>query len=893
MRIKRIWAGVVVLFLSSISFAMLLFAISSVPVSLQTPADGDSTYMIHPHFKWSEDPDADRYEIQIAQDETFQTMEDTDSVPVSRYVPLDALPAGTCWWRVRARYRDGSHGRWTDSRQLTISVPQNLYTVSVGDSTDVITNTIAAAAADTPARLVFETGTYRVPVPDGRWLFQLEDVHDLIVDGQDSLIIMDNPDSGFCRLESCADILLRNFQVDYFNTNGIPTTHTAGTVISTDAATASFVFQPLENYLPPDDPIIRDASARRWGCLMDTNTPGRLKVNVPNWFDFKDQVDALGNNLYRLYLIDAHAGRISDFQPGDTFVKSGTYGEFVMFCQFCTNVTYEAITSYAGAANHYIGNWNDGIHFLRCASRIKKGRLMSNSNGGYVGSGYLTGFWIEECLTEGMFDDAVNCNNGPSDVLDKPASNQVLIWGFSARYLEAGDAVTVYTAPEGLFNGRFTVNELEFLLGGKDDGGGWLLTLDRDVGTIDPGLENWNSKVYIDKLAHTDAYIRNSTFQNSRRFGCLFKSYGGVIEGNHFEGLSEAAVHAENESRSFDGGLECRDVRVLNNTIVDCGYSDAFFYQGHGAIEFGISAYNTVCTQAVHRSVEISGNTICDWDGMGISIENAEDVLICSNTVSNLSADEFFATVDQNHAVSLAYTAGATVTGNHLLDTRPMDAAVYVENSSNCIVLYNDMASTDVYSSDFSDVSSLTGTAYNVTVDGFGHLVSTSSAVPNANYRFSLPGGPLTADPSVTEIRWKAVLRVPTNSEWVAIGLLGGDAALLSSGSDSGPWVLFRSTFVNIWGGHSTSVSSDTFRNLFSPGDVITAEFAYHVLSKTVDLYIDGDPVAVELPIVHKDEDGNEADPVVGYAQLLFRLQDPGAAYFDQFEIRSLPVEVH
>ena len=676
------------MFLSSISFAALLFSIATVSVSLQTPADGGGTYMTHPHFKWSKDPAADRYEIQIAADESFQALEDSDSIPVPRYVPLDALPVGACWWRVRALYRDGGHGRWTAPRQLTISVPQNLYTVSVGDSTEVITNTIAAAAANTPARLVFETGTYRVPVPDGRWLFQLEDVQDLIVDGQGSLIIMDNPDSGFCRLDRCADILLRNFQVDYFNTNGVPTTHTAGTVISTDAATASFVFQPLENVLPPDDPIIRDASARRWGCLMDTNTPGRLKNGANNWFDFKDQVDSLGSNHYRLYLSDAHAGRISNFEPGDTFVKSGTYGEYVMFCTICTNITYEAVTSYAGAANHYIGNWNDGIHFLRCASRIKEGRLISNSNGGYVGSGYRTGFWIEDCLTEGMFDDAVNCNNGPADMLEKPASNQVRIWGVSAYGLEAGDAVSIYTATEGLFNGTFTVESMQYLAGGIAGGGGWLLTLDRDVGTVDPGVENWNSKVYVDKLAHTDAYIRNSTFRNSRRFGCLFKSHGGVIEGNHFEGLSEAAVHAENESGSFDGGLECRDVRVLNNTIVDCGYSAPFYSQGHGAIEFGISAYGVVCTQTVHQNIEIAGNEIYDWDGRGISVENAQNVEITSNIVTHLNSTNFYPG-GNNYAVFLGYTDAALIAGNDLRDTRPMDAPIQVENSTNTIVLDN------------------------------------------------------------------------------------------------------------------------------------------------------------------------------------------------------------
>lgn len=203
------------------------------------------------------------------------------------------------------------------------------------------------------------------------------------------------------------------------------------------------------------------------------------------------------------------------------------------------------------------------------------------------------------------------------------------------------------------------------------------------------------------------------------------------------------------------------------------------------------------------------------------------------------------------------------------------------------------MFGSTIYANEFPNPASFTGTVYNVTVDGAGHLVSISAATAGANYRFPLAAVPLTSDPSITEIRWKAVLKTPTNSEWIAIGFHGGNAALLSTGANSGPWVLFRSTMAQIWGGHSTLVPSVVFLNLFSAGQVITAEFVYHVPSKTVDLYIDGTPVAVGLPIVHKDESGNEADPVIAYAQLMFRYQAPDAAYVDSFEVDTLPVEIH
>ena len=97
---------------------------------------------------------------------------------------------------------------------------------------------------------------------------------------------------------------------------------------------------------------------------------------------------------------------------------------------------------------------------------------------------------------------------------------------------------------------------------------------------------------------------------------------------------------------------------------------------------------------------------------------------------------------------------------------------------------------------------------------------------------------------------------------------------------------------VTIQGGHSTTGSVDNFQNLFSAGQVITAEFAYHVLPQTVDLYIDGYPVTIGLPILHKGESGNIAAPVVTYAQLIFRNQNSAGAYFDSFEVNTLPVDI-
>jgi hypothetical protein len=646
--------------------------------------------MTHPQFKWTGDESADRYEIQIAGDSGFLSIQQSDSIPVPRYIPLEPVPAGgEYWWRVRAQYANGSVGKWSSSREITIADGQPVYQVYSTNSLSEITDTIAAAASNTPSKLLFEVGTYNLNLPNDQHLFQLTGVRDLYIDGNLCQINLQNSASGFSYFSSCEDILLRRFNVDYV-TNGIPVTHTAGIVESVNTNNASFVFELLSGYLPPTDPRIRDASSRRWGCLMDTNTPGRLKFNVNNWLDCKTQIDDLGSNQYRIYLTDAQAGRISNFDPGDTFVKNASYAKYVMFSIFCKNITYEQIISYGGSGNHFIGHWNDNIAFLRCQSLLKPGRFQSNPCGGYVGTGYRTGFWIENCLTEGLFDDVVNCNNQPVHIWEVLGTNVFTAYQiYPAPLLTVGEHLTLYNPPTGRLGGTFEITALEWL----PDEVHWKVTVNGDLGEVFPGSENWNSQLYIRERSHQNVYIRNNTFLNSRG-RCLLRAHDGVIEGNTFIGLSEQAILARNDSHSGDEGLGAIHIRILNNTISNCGISSLFFGQHHGEIEFAVDAYNTNSTERLHGDIEISGNTILDWNSKGICIINARDAVIQSNVISNLNSSVFLGT-GSDYPVYLENSDNIILTNNDLRDTRPVDASVFVINCTGTVVRGN-LLSSDV-----------------------------------------------------------------------------------------------------------------------------------------------------------------------------------------------------
>ena len=174
-------------------------------------------------------------------------------------------------------------------------------------------------------------------------------------------------------------------------------------------------------------------------------------------------------------------------------------------------------------------------------------------------------------------------------------------------------------------------------------------------------------------------YVRNSTFRNSRRYGCLFKSIGGVVEGCVYSGLSNPAFRVGD----IDSGMDNRNIRILNNTMIDCGYltigqndSSGIYMENLGYTQTGIA-----------QNIEITGNTVYDWSRQGMLIRNVSATRIVSNRVGNLNSTNFIPYPGaSNYAVRLVYNDGSVVMGNDLRDTRPVDAAVQVENSTNCVV---------------------------------------------------------------------------------------------------------------------------------------------------------------------------------------------------------------
>lgn len=90
------------------------------PLTL-APQDGQTLHVARPRFEWARTEDADKTQVQIAQDEQFEQPLLDASVGGQRYRPDRDLPPGRYFWRVASRDAEGRTGRFGNALPFEIS----------------------------------------------------------------------------------------------------------------------------------------------------------------------------------------------------------------------------------------------------------------------------------------------------------------------------------------------------------------------------------------------------------------------------------------------------------------------------------------------------------------------------------------------------------------------------------------------------------------------------------------------------------------------------------------------------------------------------------------------------------------------------------------------------
>jgi len=509
-----------------------------------------------------------------------------------------------------------------------------------------------------PTTVLFEKGVYHVS--GGQSVFDFNRLRNLLIDGSGAEFIIQSPQMDFTKLTNCANIIFRNFVVD-----GDPLPFTQGTVVGVNPEEGTFDIKIDPGYqgLGEHNLSRTHSLSRRWGMLKDPNIPGRLKRGVPNYFIVELSAEDLGDRTYRLSL--TKKSQINSFKVGDRYVQQINGAAPSNSMGKCSDITYENITMYCARAS-YVGTGNKNINILGCRTVLKDDRLASSTADGILLQAGENGPWVENCVFEGISDDALNIYQKPIWVKQVIADQRLLLIPGNTPF-DVGDTLTFFDPVEGKILARLRVlsrtntqEGVETVFDGDVSGlrVGSARVLGGGAGgrTLEGAGLN-STQIYNEKYLSGPAVVRNCIFKNSRNMAIKLQSHNVILENNLIEGWDNVAIFIANLV-DYPEGFLGNNFIIRNNLIKDGGFNS----NSGGGIYFRFAALQGKPSKSADmRNMVITGNVIINPGSWAIRGASFAETKIKENTIL------FSEGVGRPGAISLLNTPHSSCTDNKII----------------------------------------------------------------------------------------------------------------------------------------------------------------------------------------------------------------------------------
>jgi hypothetical protein len=501
-------------------------------------------------------------------------------------------------------------------------------------------------------KLTFLKGRYDLFEGKNRFhLIELKHANNIIIDGNDSEIIIHDPLKGFFLIFKSNNIIVKNLRIDYD-----PLPFTQGKIIGVNIKEKTFDFKIDEGFPSLNMEMFQKASSV-WGMVMDPNIPGKLKDGAPNYYASKDFKE-LEPGTFRIKM---RGSRILKFMDvGDLYVHvARSNGSTIFKSNLSKNITYLNNTSYTSPAGSYAAINMEEWNIIGCSVELKEGRIHSaNADCVHVNGGTF-GPWIENSLFEGYSDDGINMKTTKAHILEQRSPTELIV----KQTVKKGDVLRIFNPRKGILIGKFEVIENNFLGNAK-----MLITLNNPINQkLEVGSTKKHDIAYLDTKSNESFVIRNNTFRNARRYGILLQNSFGIIERNVFENLSQSAISINN-GVDWGEGFIAHNITINQNIFNNCGY-DATYLK-----EYNAAAIRMRVTKLKDLEVTSKWNGVetADWQGL-------ENIIITNNTF-----------LYNRRALSIECTVNSFVKLNKLIrnskDLSKDGEEILQKNNSNLII---------------------------------------------------------------------------------------------------------------------------------------------------------------------------------------------------------------
>lgn len=519
----------------------------------------------------------------------------------------------------------------------------------------------AALKAGPGSEVALEAGTYLVtPRAPREACFPISGAANLVVrgEGKATKIVITDPAAGGFSVGLGQQVTLRDFTIDYD-----PVPFCQGTIRAVDIEAGCFDLEVETGYPTPDAENFVKAIEPygKWGMIVDRTTR-RIRSGTPDHY-MTPRWEHREGRTWRFFTADEyHRRNLTHMRIGDAYVHLARgYGSAVL-AQSCDGIYIEDVVVHAspGLAVGLVGNRGE-IVVRGLEVRFAPGttRLLTTNADGVHGQQNRAGPVIERCYFEGMADDAINLYAPPNVLREVRSPTQWLV--SPGSLVLPGDRLQVLDPKTGRIRGDVKAVDV------KPERRAFLLTLEKPLDEAVAGLDHRSA----DTLYNLDAcgagfQIRGNHMNGNRRYGCLLRAGGGVVEDNVFEDTTGAGVVLTNEPDWPEGpvpwGITIRRNRFLRGGTC-LGYADA--PQGAALMVRATRLGHGPAEAEAIRDVVIENNEFLDRAGTAIFLGGATDVTVRGNRIVASSAARL---QRQGQAILLERSSGVTLLDNTVSD---------------------------------------------------------------------------------------------------------------------------------------------------------------------------------------------------------------------------------
>lgn len=511
-------------------------------------------------------------------------------------------------------------------------------------------SSLAQATASGTKSFVVPPGNYRFDQGRGFSLVRLADM-DIEAVGATFWF---GPSLGV-ELQGCRNVRLRGLTID-----SDPLPWTQGVIESIDNGART-----MEIRIEPGYHVLSGEELEKPCRVMFFD--GRTRLELPVFDDQGTAFEALGERRIKIKKFASERAFTNPVpgrpvQPGDVVALFIMYGGGAnISLRDCEGVRIENVTNHAASAFAYHeAKGKGGNQYIGCKLTRRPGtnRLMASRADCFHSYLMEKGPLIEGCEFSHSGDDLINIHGFFGLVLRVLSPKEAIVVSPYGEILRAGSRLQISDREAAAPSREAVVQSVERVADPallaeakalpetllKQAG---LRTRDlSDNRVVRVVLEQETPLADYDTVSCADfsgqgAVVRNNHLHDGHIRGVLVKSHDVLIENNRIERTGHGGIVLEAEFFWLEGPF-CRNIRVLNNTLVRNGWSSldiAGFGVSHAAIQVGCNFGKrmfprTLVSGVRNEQIRIENNRISQPAGYGIMVMNTRGAVVTGNSIT-------------------------------------------------------------------------------------------------------------------------------------------------------------------------------------------------------------------------------------------------------------------